>query len=111
MSKQDEDIQFLNSIVKVRIMPSKIHGVGVFALRFIPKGTKLYADMFPQAFKIPYGSFGKLFPEVGQLLLERWPQIVNGSAFMFPDTKIQAYINHSEKPNYDAINDITLEDI
>lgn len=111
MNKQDETIAILNSLVKVRIAPSEIHGVGIFAVRDITKGQKLYADMFPQAYRVPYGSFGKLFPEIRQLLLERWPQIVNGSAFMWPDTRIQAYMNHSTKPNYDAIKDIILKDI
>lgn len=30
--------------VYARIQPSKLHGVGVFAIRDIPKGTKLFPD-------------------------------------------------------------------
>src|SRR5438132_31660 len=30
--------------VYARIQPSKIHGVGVFAIRDIPKGTKLFRE-------------------------------------------------------------------
>ena len=107
----DDAIAILNGLVKIRIAPSKIHGVGVFAMRDIEKGTKLYATMFPQVYKIPYEEMKRLFPEVRQLLLERWPQIVNGSSFMWPDTNSQAYMNHSDTPNYSAQDDVTLEDI
>lgn len=110
MSKEDT-IAILNSIVKLRIAPSKIHGVGIFAIRDIAKGQKLYTEMFPQAYKIPYSSMNKLFPYVREILLERNPQIINGSHFLYPDTKMQAYINHSDTPNYDAINDVMLEDV
>jgi len=111
MSKQDDTIATLNTLIRVRLAPSKIHGIGVFAMRDIPKGTKLYAEITPQVFKIPYSSMRKLFPEVREMLLERWPQIVNGSAFAYPTERLQAYMNHSEDPNYDAFADITLKDI
>ena len=67
--------------------------------------------MFPQAFKIPFGSFGKLYPEVKHLIMERWPRVVNNEGFMYPDTLLQAYVNFSFTPNYDMIDDIALEDI
>lgn len=111
MTKQQEVIAILNSLVKIKLAPSKIHGIGVFAMRKIPKGTKLYAAVYPQAYKVPYGSFRKLFPDVRQILLERWPNIVNDSIFMWPDTFLQGYMNHADEPNYDGINDITLQDI
>lgn len=111
MAHQEETIAILNTLVRVKVAPSKIHGVGLFAIRDIPKGTKLYANMFPQAYKIPFGSFRKLFPDIREMLLERWPNIVNGSAFMYPDTLLQAYCNHSEDNNYDGITDMTIKDI
>jgi SET domain-containing protein len=107
----DDTIAILNTLVKVRIAPSEIEGVGLFAIRDIPKGETLYADMFPQGYKIPKESIGKLKPEVKDILLGRWPQIINGSAFMYPDTRVQAYINHSDKPNYNAQKDIILKDV
>lgn len=110
-SKQEDTIIVLNSLVKIKLAPSSIEGVGVFAMRDIPKGIKLYAAMFPQAYKIPFGSMKKLFPEVREYILGRWPQIVNGSAFMWPDTNFVAYCNHSDDPNYDAKTDTTLKDI
>lgn len=108
---QEQTINHLNAIVKVTIAPSKIEGVGVFALCDIPKGTKLEADIFPKIFHIPVGSLNKLFPYVRKQLLERWPDIINNKPFMYPDTRIQAFLNHSDSPNYNPLNDTVLEDI
>jgi len=107
----DDQINKLNSVVKFRIAPSKIHGVGVFAISDIFKGQKLWATEFPQAYKISPGSLSKLFPEVKELLLERNCQMVNGTPFMWPDCHAQAYMNHSDDPNYDANLDYALRDI
>lgn len=111
MSNYTKQIVELNNYVKTKIAPSKVHGVGVFALRDIPKGQKLYTDMAPRMYNLPYKEFRNLFPEVRKIILGRWPQIVNGSAFVFPDTRIQAFMNHSDTPNYDAVNDVALDDI
>lgn len=108
---RQKQIQELNTYVLTRIAPSKIAGVGVFALRDIPEGSKLYTDMAMRMYNLPYHYFQYLRAEVKQILLERWPQIVNGSNFIYPDTRIQAFMNHSDKPNYDAVNDITLKNI
>lgn len=108
MSNYTRQIQELNTYVKTKIAPSPIDGVGVFAIHDIPEGQKLYVDMVPRLYNLPYKEFGNLFPTVKKYLLERWPQIVNGSAFGYPDTRIQAFMNHSDTPNYDAEKDVTL---
>lgn len=108
---QDEQINFLNSAVKVKLAPSKLHGIGVFAIKDIPKGTKLYATMAPKVFHIPFGSWKKLFPEVGEQILERWPNIINNSPFVWPDTNIQAFMNHADDYNYDGKLDVVIRDI
>lgn len=101
----------LNTYVKTYLAPSKIHGVGVFAMRDIPKGQKLHTDMSPRMYNLPHKEFKGLFPKIRKQLLERWPQVVNGSAFVYPDTRIQAFMNHATDANYDAVNDIALRDI
>lgn len=111
MSQQDDVINFLNSAIKVKIAPSKIHGVGVFAIKDIPKGTRLYANIVPKVFHIPYGSIKKLFPEIREQILERWPNIINGSLFAWPDTKIDAFMNHSDDYNYDGVLDSVIKDV
>lgn len=109
--KIEKAIQLLNDVVKIRVGPSTIHGVGVIAMRNIKKGEKLYADSIPHMLDVPYKDFKKLRPEIAELILGRFPQIVNGSHFMYPDTKMQAYMNHSVMPNYDAQTDKALRKI
>lgn len=101
----------LNTFVQTYLAPSKIHGVGVFALQDIPKGRQLFADMVTKVYTLPYKEFDKLFPEVRDQILGQFPQVVNGSNFLYPTTRIQAYMNHSDDPNYDAVNDVALRDI
>lgn len=109
----ERQVDELNQRVLTRIAPSKIHGVGLFALRDLPKGLKLHADALPRVYDLPYSHFSKLFPEVKSLLIERWPSVSvkHGAKFAFPDTRIQAYMNHSDDPNYSNITDTMLKDV
>lgn len=107
----DHQIAELNTYCKTYLAPSKIHGVGVFALRDIPKGDKLFTDMVPKLYNVPYSEFNRLFPEVQEQLLGQFPLIKNGSAFAYPTTRIVAFMNHDKNPNYDAVNDLTLKKI
>jgi SET domain-containing protein len=110
-TKLDEQVNLLNEIVKIKLAPSSIHGVGVFAMRDIKKGEKLYTDIIPHQFDLPYSMFKKLDPEISEILLGHFPLITKGSHFMYPVNKMSAYLNHSMRPNYDAISDEALEDI
>lgn len=101
----------LNSYVKTTLQPSKVHGVGLFALRSIEKGQKLYSDMAPKVYKLPYRDFRGLIPSVRKEIEKHWPGVVNDDPFVFPVTRLQAYINHSSQPNYDPIHDVTLRKI
>ena len=108
---QKEAIDKLNSEIKVRLAPSKVHGIGVFALQDLYVGEKLHADTMPNVYKIPYGSYSKIWPEVGDLIRERWPSVVNGEPFMMPEALMIAYMNHSENPNYSNTTDLILKDV
>lgn len=101
-------IKLLNDIVKVRIAPSPIHGVGVFALRDLKKGEQMELDAIPHMFDIPYAKLGELNKEARELILSHWPNIITGSHFLYPVTKMTAFLNHSDKPNYDAKTDKML---
>lgn len=111
MSNQEVTAATLNTIVNVRIAPSKVHGVGVFALRDMQAGRKLYLDAVPQPYRISKGNLGKLFPEVRQILTERWPRVFVDSVVAYPDACYQAYANHSDNYNYDCITDKLIEDV
>ena len=105
------DIEKLNEEVKVRVAPSKIHGVGVFPLRPLKRGERLYAGNLPSLYKTPYARFWMLNPEVRQYLLERWPNVINGSSFVYPEGNIQAFMNHANEPTYNAESDTLLTDL
>lgn len=108
---KDEQIDFLNQWVRARLAPSKIQGIGVVALRDIPKDTPLQLGMFPRPFQISRGNINKLFPEVREYLTERWPTMYWDKGFMYPDCNYMSYMNHSDEPNYDAFQDRTLKKI
>jgi hypothetical protein len=108
--KLKDAIIILNDIVKVRLAPSPIHGIGVFAMRKMKVGEQIYADSIPHAFDIPYKMFKELRSEVRDIILSHWPQI-NGSHFLYPVTKMSAFLNHSDDANYDAKEDKLLADV
>ena len=109
--KIKEAITLLNDIVKVRIAPSPIHGVGVFAMRDLKKGEKMYLDAIPHAFDVPYSKLRELNKEVRELILSHWPNIITGSHFLYPVTKMTAFLNHDNEPNYDAVTDVMIKDV
>jgi SET domain-containing protein len=106
-----EQIKLLNEIVKIKIAPSSIHGVGVFAMRDIKKGEKLYADTVTHQFDLPYNLFSKLDKDIQDTILGFFPLVVNGSHFLYPVTRMAAFLNHSDTPNYDAKEDKALRAI
>jgi|SRR3990167_344992 len=108
---QQEQITELNSIMKANLGVSSIHGVGVIAIRPIVKGEKLYADRVSKLYHIPYGSFGKLFPEIRKIIVERWPHVINNEGFISPDCRLLSFMNHSETPNYDPETDTAIKEI
>ena len=103
--------ELLNEVVKIRLAPSSIHGVGVFAMRDIKKGEKIYSDIIPHQFDIPYKMLKRLDTEIRDIILGHFPLILGGSHFMYPVTKMSAYLNHSEDANYDAVKDEALRPI
>jgi len=109
--KWKEAIKLLNRIVCTKIAPSPIHGVGIFALRDMKKGEYLELDAIPHQFDIPYKKLGELHKEVREILLGHFPLIVMGSHFLYPVTRMTAFLNHSNTPNYDAQNDVVLTNI
>lgn len=107
----DETAALLNTIVLTRIAPSKIHGVGVFVIRDLQAGQKLYLDSLPRPYRISKGNLSKLFPNVRQILCERFPRVFVDSVVAYPDACYQAYVNHSDDPNYDNITDTLIRDV
>ena len=113
---KEQQINELNTEVRCTLAPSQIHGVGVFSIRDIKKGERLYCtpNIIPKFYNIPFGSLNKLFPEIKELVLARWASVVNGSIFQSPnsDAGLLFFVNHSSKDyNYDTVSDMALKDI
>jgi len=112
---QEEQIAELNSQVKCVIRPSPVHGVGVFAIRDILKGERVYCrpNLYRKWYKVAYSNFNKLFPEVREVIMGRWPSVINGSLFWSPvdDAAMILFMNHSEDSNYDNVTDTVSRDV
>lgn len=111
--KWKESIAVLNDIVCTKLAPSNINGVGVFALRDFKKGDKMHQNIIPNTFDVPTSKFKKLKPEVREILFGFFPfkAVQPEEIFWYPVNSMQAYMNHSDKPNYDAQEDVALKGI
>jgi SET domain-containing protein len=116
-------IDYLDSNIWVRLSNTK-YGVGVIALRDIPKNTKItdydycqFQNLSIKFFFIDYHDFitdiNKLHPNIQNLIKDRC--IFHGSGggyFLSPNSHqiYRLYINHSENPNIDN-NLVSIKDI
>lgn len=111
--------QYLNSTVWCQLAPSPIEGVGVFAIRDIPKGTKItdytYADLEEpiEPFRMKLEEFKLIAPEIQELILDRmmFGRNQKNLVFISPnhDQVLQTFMNHSEEPNVKEL--VALRDI
>lgn len=97
----------LNDVVWCKLAPSPIHGVGVFAIRDIPKGTELAGggDYYER------GNEADILPEIMALMRDRWCRLDACEVLPNPnwDAVLQRFMNHSKAPNSDGVH--ALEDI
>lgn len=103
MNAQDF-LRHLDRKIYCRIGVSKIHGVGVIAIRDIPKGI----NPMPQSLKVKWLKIPRekffVFPqEIQKLVIDLCPEDNNGF-FECPnhtlnDCGVAWYLNHSDKPN------------
>lgn len=113
-----KQIHYLNNTVFCKLGASKIHGVGVFAIRDIPKGTQLTDNKIwdrnkrKNYYNITAEEFKTILPEIQGLILDRM-QFIKGQDLEFispnDDQVLQSFMNHSDDPNSDgeyAIKDI-----
>ena len=111
----EQQIEELNNEVRCHLKPSSIHGIGVFALRDLKKGEKCYCfpNQFRKWYAVPYERLTELRPEIREVVLARWPAIINGSTFQSPncDVWLCSFINYSPNPNYLQMGDIAIRDI
>lgn len=102
----------LNDTVKCTLAPSSVHGIGVFAIRDIGKGERLFCvPEKPVRFQLQ--SLDGVREEVRSLIVQRWPRAVHQEPFLSPnnDARLVSFMNHSDDPNYDPKTDTALRDI
>ena len=108
-------IEYLNNSVWATIKSSPVHGVGVFAIRPIPKGQK-YTDSITTfaalIIRLDYKEFSQLHRSIKSLILDRC--LVHKDEyidFMSPNAQVdlRAFMNHSSTPNTDGF--VTLRRI
>ena len=102
-------IQQLRERTYVKLQASPLHGIGVFAIRDIPKGTK-------NIFSPPHNRFTHLLyaevealPEHSRALIENFC-LYDETGYFVPDDgfdtmDIALYLNHSDTPNIRSIDD------
>lgn len=111
-AREKIQVETLSKWVTVKLAPSEIHGIGVVAIKDMPEGTKLFADIMPEIFHLPVKTLKNNTPAfVYETLTERWPLVAQGSAFVYPDTRFVAYMNHSDDPNYCGKTDTLLRNV
>jgi len=99
----------LSASTYVMIKPSPLHGIGVFAIRNIPKGTK---DIFSQG----VGDWIKVSKEEVDALPQHSKDLIENHClfdedhYFIPDygfklIDLVIYLNHSDTPNVISLNE------
>jgi SET domain-containing protein len=93
----------------VMTQPSPIHGIGVFAIRDIPKGCRnIFSTGIGEWIKVPATEVDAL-PEHSRKLIETYC-LYDEDNYFIPDYGFKVmdlvlYLNHSDRPNVVSINE------
>ncbi len=90
--------------VYTRLKPSSIHGVGVFAIRDIPKGSYIFEPDDDRTVFIPASETKVLLPEIRRLYQDFC--VLEGETYECPSNLNKLtpswFLNHSQNPNVAA---------
>lgn len=99
-------------LVKTKLMPSPIHGMGVFAAEFIPRGTRVWEYREGFDHRVP-AEFVDSLPEPGRTSLRHYSAFWGGGYVISADDA--RFLNHSQTPNLKTFSepdvDIAIRDI
>jgi SET domain-containing protein len=102
-------IEHLRTGVFCRVKPSPLHGVGLFAIRDIPKGTQMFFMGRKLARRIPRAELADLPQGVMELLNDYFCRFPNGDldcvAMNLDRPSLCFFINNSEQPNCEYLTD------
>ncbi len=113
-SQSNEKIKHPHEGVYTRLRPSKIHGIGVFAIRKIEKGIYIFSGDDNPMIWINKEDLGSMPSEIWKLYEDFAVTKNNGTLYGCPKNfnmlTVGWYLNHSEEPNVgcDIENDYTF---
>ena len=105
---KEELLQELSQEIFAMLKPSPVHGIGVFAVRDIPKGCRnIFSQNTGEWVKLPIRDVDRL-PEHSRNLVETYC-LYDEENYFVPDygfkiMDIVNYLNHSATPNIKSIN-------
>ena len=94
--------------IKLTLALSKVHGVGVHAIRDIKKGEKLWCYKRPDT---EFWGLDNLTSEVRDEIVKTQPIATKGYPYRLNYIEPISFMNHSDSPNYDKHTDKALVDI
>ena len=101
-------LQELAQHTYAKLQPSPVHGIGVFALRGIPKGCReIFSRNVGEWVKLPISEVEQL-PEHSRQLVETYC-LYDEENYFVPDYGFKVmdlvnYLNHSSTPNIRSVN-------
>lgn len=106
---QEELLQELREEIYVMLKPSAVHGIGVFAIRDIPKGCQtIFSRHQNDWIKLPISDVEQL-PDHSRDLVETYclydEENYYVPAYGFKIMDMVNYLNHSPSPNVRSVND------
>jgi SET domain-containing protein len=114
---KEEIIKDLENNIYCRIQPSEIQGVGVFAIRNIPKGTNpfiTYTNVETVAIPEKEIMENKKIPSAVKEMVKDFYVIQDGNLYCdarsLNEINITYFLNHSDTPNLD-VNEIDGESV
>ena len=105
---KEELLQELSQEIFAMLKPSPVHGIGVFAVRDIPKGCRnIFSQNTGEWVKLPIRDVDRL-PEHSRNLVETYC-LYDEENYFVPDygfkiMDIVNYLNHSANPNIKSVN-------
>jgi SET domain-containing protein len=106
---KDELLKELMTDTYAMLKPSPVHGIGVFAIRDIPKGCRnIFSKDHGQWIKVPIADVEKL-PVHSKELVETYC-VFDEEHYFMPDYGFKVmdmvnYLNHSSNPNIISVNE------
>lgn len=106
---KEELLQELSQEMYAMLRPSPVHGIGVFAMRDIPKGCRtIFSRNVGEWIKLPIADVEKL-PDHSRNLVETYC-LYDDEHYYVPDYGFKVmdmvnYLNHSSSPNIISVND------